>query len=50
MLVHVGSFRGIFAVCCGYELVLLSLIVSQQLEVCSVSMDNDLLLMLKDIS
>ena len=42
MLVHVGSFRGIFAVCCGY-VVLLSLIVSQQLEVCSVSMDNDLL-------
>ena len=49
MLVHVGSFRGIFAVCCGY-VVLLSLIVSQQLEVCSVSMNNDLLLMLKDIS
>ena len=38
-----------FAVCCGY-VVLLSLIVSLQLEVCSVSMDNDLLLMLKDIS
>ena len=49
MLVHVGSFRDICAVCCGY-VVLLSLIVSQQLEVCSVSMDNDLLLMLKDIS
>ena len=49
MLVHVGSFRGSFAVCCGY-VVLLSWIVSQQLEVCSVSMDNDLLLMLKDIS
>ena len=37
MLVHVGSFRGIFAVCCGY-VVLLSLIVSQQLEVCTVLM------------
>ena len=39
MLAHSGV---IFAVCCGY-VVLLSLIVSQQLEVCSVSMDNDLL-------
>ena len=39
MLVHVGSFRGTFAVCCGH-VVLLSLIVSQQLEVYSVSMDN----------
>ena len=45
MLAH----SGVFTVCCGY-VVLLSLIVSQQLEVCSVSMDNDLLLMLKDIS
>ena len=49
MLVHVGSFRGTFAVCCRY-VVLLSPIVSQQLEVCSFSIDNDLLLMLKDIS
>ena len=49
MLVHVGSFRGVYAACCEYVF-LLSLIVSQQLEVCSVSMDTDLLLMLKDIS
>ena len=46
MSAHSGVF---LQVCCGY-VVVLSLIVSQQLEVCSVSMDNDLLLMLKDIS
>ena len=45
MLAHSGVF---FAVCCGF-VVLLSLIVSQYLEVYSVSIDNDLLLMLKDI-